>query len=538
MHQGYCAAVSRGSRISIAQLALALVLAAGCSAILDPDRDKLATRPSGAPGDDGGTLPDGGDGDGDGDGDAGGGDPPDDLCEPCDDGIACTIERCEGELCVHQLDDQACAADERCHLTKGCIPVRCRDATDCNDGDPCNGTESCNPGGGNADVRTGCATGREPDCDDRIDCTIDACETGTGCVHAPDHTVCADDVECTIDECDTSTGCQNTESDARCDACTANAVCNGVFGCLGGGLPRSCDDGDMCTEDSCSVELGMCVYEPAQGNGCNPEPDTCAEARAIELDGNGLGQASGSLLGATATYDTSCGANGARDAVYVLQIDDVSDVILDTSGSDAGTVLAVARTCSAAGFGFACAAAVGPSEPTSRLVLHRYDPALHGSQLFVLVDGADTGETGDYLLNVRVTPVASDDCAAEPLALDGCGTVIGFMDSKAPADRWGQLRGPCQGGGDAEKAPEAVVLIPGAADGTVSLVSVSDAFTPVLYARTFCDSEDNDDQLGCEVGGAQSGQADFTISLPEDEAAFVIVDGGEDGARFALRCVP
>ena len=63
----------------------------------------------------------------------------------------------------------------------------------------------------------------------------------------------------------------------------------------------------------------------------------------------------------------------------------------------------------------------------------------------------------------------------------------GHIEDREPENAWGQQRGNCQSG-SGTRAPEAVVSIPGAADGEVELSVESDAFAPTLYARTVCDS--------------------------------------------------
>ena len=149
---GHCAAVSRRSTSFPFALLLGLFTWAGCSAILDRDPSQLGGQPrSDTPSPDASTDGDGDAGDGDGNGD-GDGDQPS-ACGACDDGVACTVDECLNDSCLSRPDDTACASEQRCHVLKGCIPVRCRDATDCNDGNPCNGTESCNPGGFGVDRR-------------------------------------------------------------------------------------------------------------------------------------------------------------------------------------------------------------------------------------------------------------------------------------------------------------------------------------------------------------------------------------------------
>jgi hypothetical protein len=90
-----------------------------------------------------------------------------------------------------------------------------------------------------------------PACDDGNPCTTDTCEPGAGaCIYgnAPDLTPCTDG-----------------------DACTAGEVCR--FGQCGGATPVTCDDGDLCTVDSCHPALG-----------CTTAPLNCDDGSACTLD--------------------------------------------------------------------------------------------------------------------------------------------------------------------------------------------------------------------------------------------------------------
>jgi hypothetical protein len=78
----------------------------------------------------------------------------------CDDGIACTLDACEGGLCTHTPRDFLC-----------------------DDGVYCDGAERCDP-------FLGC-TATPVACDDGIGCTHDVCdEASHGCVHTPDDGLC------------------------------------------------------------------------------------------------------------------------------------------------------------------------------------------------------------------------------------------------------------------------------------------------------------------------------------------------------------
>jgi hypothetical protein len=96
----------------------------------------------------------------------------------CDDGNACTVDRCDGCACVHTLscdDGNPCTADA-CDPAVGCVHTALADGASCADADVCNGAETC---------RAGACTAGSP-----LDCTADACATAgcdatAGCTSAP-----------------------------------------------------------------------------------------------------------------------------------------------------------------------------------------------------------------------------------------------------------------------------------------------------------------------------------------------------------------
>jgi len=113
----------------------------------------------------------------------------------------------------------------------------------------------------------GCAVS----CDDDNLCTTDTCVAGE-CVNTP--VDCDDDNECTDDSCDEATGeCVNTPVAGRScndeDSCTENDVCDADGNCAGS--PIDCDDGDICTADSC--QGGECVHDPIAN--CCENDDEC-----------------------------------------------------------------------------------------------------------------------------------------------------------------------------------------------------------------------------------------------------------------------
>ncbi len=201
---------------------------------------------------------------------------------PCDDGDPCTVaDQCADGVCVGVSLPCECAVDEDCapleddDLCNGtlvcdttqlpfkcavlaesvvscpgpeaddvpCLQAHCAPATGacslvpanegkpCDDGDACTVTEQCADGA--------CAGGSAVNCNDGNPCTDDACDDATGCTHAANSLGCSDG-----------------------DVCTVGDTCSGGQCAAGGAL--DCDDGNGCTVDSCSAEIG-CVHEAGEG---------------------------------------------------------------------------------------------------------------------------------------------------------------------------------------------------------------------------------------------------------------------------------
>ncbi len=223
----------------------------------------------------------------------------------CDDGIACTVDSCEGdETCLHEPDhsvcddSQFCNGQEQCEAEGGCAPaeapvvddgvactidscdeendliVHLPDDTLCDDADVCTGIESC-------DVELGCLEGAALDCDDQVPCTIDTCDPVDGCDSTPDQDACDDMVGCTIDSCDEALGCLHEIDDAFCDDgidCT-ETMCSEQAGCLIDPDNTLCDDNIDCTSDSCSPDED-CLHYPLDALCDDENPctaDSCEE---------------------------------------------------------------------------------------------------------------------------------------------------------------------------------------------------------------------------------------------------------------------
>jgi hypothetical protein len=476
------------------------------------------------------------------------------------------------------------------------LPTACAKDADCDDGNACNGVETCASGRVGSDLFTGCRAGVPVQCDDGIGCTLDRCEPSVGCVFEANAALCDDGVFCTEDVCDSAAapgadGCRHVERDAACSYCFSDGRCDAARGgCFGRVTAVSCGDGDACTDDLCDDETRSCISTPrdADGDGfparavdlkvcgggsdcddtpgigaaihpgapeicngrdddcdgqvddaCTGLPDTCDTAQKLTLT-DGRAEVSGSLASFAEDYANECGQSRGRDAVYAIAVDGVSDIVIDSLGSAAKVVLAAATTCSNAGFTeLGCAELLRDNAPRSRLLLHRYDPAVMGRTLYILVDGQSATETGAFRVSVEVSAARPDDCASQVLDLGVGGKVLGFYPT-AFAERLGREGGSCQLA-LGEQQLEAIFRVKAPRDISVALSATTSDFVPVLYARDVCDSEDEADELVCRSAGSggapgQLRTVNAAFKLKSGDEAFVLLDGGGLANRYTLTC--
>jgi len=177
---------------------------------------------------------------------------------------------------------------------------------------------------------------------------------------------CDDGNVCTNDSCDAGAGaCRNTPSSGSCDdgdPCTVGDVCNG--GRCESGAPKDCDDGDECTDDACDAGSGECV---------NPPIDPCIRGCGDVNCTEGI-----SLADATAVLEFDVGLLECRAPTFGCS--DFCDITPPGNGAEAppgdgacnsGDALRMAQ-CDAGLIGCAfecevtvCAPPVGPEPPPS-----------------------------------------------------------------------------------------------------------------------------------------------------------------------------
>jgi hypothetical protein len=257
----------------------------------------------------------------------------------CDDGNACTIDRCTDDgrcthehascgmipeetgtcvgfecfpldgLCYHHINPECTCNDDACKIFQ-CDDVGHCTTTNltCNDGNRCT-TDSCvSPIGSCLNVPI--------DCDDHNPGTYDACDAETGaCFHAASERCracdachatrevggrcitteldCDDNNACTVDTCDDEFGCKHHESLCEAESKCVSAVCDPRSGsCVK--LSKHCDDGNACTVDGCDEATGECIHEAMECDDeddctvdmCNPYTSQCATIPRLCNDGD------------------------------------------------------------------------------------------------------------------------------------------------------------------------------------------------------------------------------------------------------------
>ncbi len=590
-----------GIRGRIVALAAVIALTAGCSALVNPDESLLGGEGADGGTGDGG-RPDGGGPDaGPPDGAVPDAPPDTSVACPggCDDGVGCTVDDCVDSACVSVPDDGACDADEVCDPALGCTTPSCDDDADCDDGAFCNGAEVCDPSSPAANAR-GCVAGAAPSCDDGVLCTSDSCDEDTdSCVSVEDDALCDDGIDCTADRCRPGAGradergCIYNERNSRCsstDFCMSGTVCSIDAGGCTGGTPRDCSDGDVCTMDRCDSAAGMCVNvgRDEDGDGhyatrigsvecptgtdcddtnpgihpgatelcnridddcdgltdelCTPIPDTCGSAEEIPVTvGGATATVTGTLGSFSADYQSPCGILGGRDAVYYVDVTSTVDLVIDTIGSAADTVLAVALECSGEGFrALGCDDDIDRGiDLQSRVWVHRFGPppGSFSARLFILVDGRTSTETGSFTLNVTATPAAADACAA-PIDISGGGALIGFI-GPSPIGVIGPT-GSCQSDASAGEA-EAIATLSGPPDGDADFDVFSNFFDPDVYLRR---NRCTGPEVACEAGDG-TGAAGFRYHTPLGPLStmsggdyFLFVDGVDTAGAYLVSYEP
>jgi hypothetical protein len=181
----------------------------------------------------------------------------------CDNGLCHTPAGTSSCMC--EAPPNECYESARtCDSDGTCIYPRKTSTATCSDGNACTTGDFCMDGD--------CQGGMMIDCDDHNPCTDDTCDPMVGCVHTNNQSMCDDGDLCTVG-----------------DAC--------VNGSCQAGTMRDCDDGNGCTLDSCSPQMGCVHTATVNGSVCRIgtmivgmcQGGTCTASCTVDLqcnDGN------------------------------------------------------------------------------------------------------------------------------------------------------------------------------------------------------------------------------------------------------------
>ncbi|MCU0675584.1 MAG: hypothetical protein MUE69_22675 [Myxococcota bacterium] len=152
----------------------------------------------------------------------------------CDDGIACTLDRCGAEGCEHMpvdalCDDDVICTDDACDPTRGCVTTN--NTEPCSDGVFCNGADTC--AGGTCSMHAG-----------------NPCPSGASmCNEASSTCACANDGECPVDTFSGWSSC-----DFGSDVCTltgSQSRQRTSYRCMGGTcMPSTTTETQSCMRPS------------------------------------------------------------------------------------------------------------------------------------------------------------------------------------------------------------------------------------------------------------------------------------------------
>ena len=175
------------------------------------------------------------------------------LCAPDADAVDCTVAHCDETArgCVSAPDDARCDDGsfcngfERCNALAGCVPGS---PVQCNDGIACT-ADRCRE-----DLKSCGAIPQDDVCQDDVFCNgFEICDLTRGCIAG--RSPCDDGLACTQDVCTEETfSCENTPQDALCDDglfCDGTESCDPFRGCLAGEAP--------CRGQSCNEAQNQCA---------------------------------------------------------------------------------------------------------------------------------------------------------------------------------------------------------------------------------------------------------------------------------------
>lgn len=201
------------------------------------------------------------------------------TCEPeCPEGSSCVDEVCVQPTCTMDCGSTGSCAWVDNAMVCECLTGYVKEGESCVDIDECADKSFCAPGEAcmNTDGAASCA------CRPGF---VPVLPPGKGCTDACTPNPCENEGQCTVTQ-GGSFSCQcppgwsgDTCTTAGCDldTCSAPGLCE-VKACNGATcqlVPKACDDGASCTDDSCDAVTGECVYASNCDDNDQCTTDTC-----------------------------------------------------------------------------------------------------------------------------------------------------------------------------------------------------------------------------------------------------------------------
>ncbi len=307
------------------------------------------------------------------------------------------------------------------------------------------------------------------------DATADASDPADAALGAPctDDPQCDDGVDCTFDACDPDQHrCRHTPDDARCDDgvyCDGRERCVAALGCRPDAVV-TCDDRDACTIDRCVEASKSCAHAPrdadgdgdpdghcAAGHDCDdrdptvsstrrevcangkdddcdgaideadcvtPSADACATALIVTAPGTYALSTFGAAKDYTATCGVSAGA-GAHDVVVAVIVPPgpPKDLEVWASAPAGESSVALQRSCGDATSELAC----GPGAAKARVRARSVPP---GTYAAIVTTAAETNvEVQVDLLDATTAPT-NESCAAPAAIQADVAATVTLVDAK------------------------------------------------------------------------------------------------------------
>jgi hypothetical protein len=210
------------------------------------------------------------------------------LCETsgrrdCDDGIACTRDRCIAGGCENVVQLGYCLIDEVCHqagetaVCGRCEPETSRTRWTPVSGTPCDDNNLCTKGD---ECRQGICVGQVYSCNDGLGCTTDACDGVGGCNHYLKAGQCLIEQVCYQPFQADAKGCNICDPTASAYSWTVRTnICeiDGLCYPAGAKDPSGCAECDpQRSPSSWSLLPNRCLIGATCAVGGTPHPTKCA----------------------------------------------------------------------------------------------------------------------------------------------------------------------------------------------------------------------------------------------------------------------